>query len=828
VLSRLTSPLLLAALALLFFADLVLHPTQVLYSDHSDLFAEHLPAKRFLVRSWQETGELPLWCPYVFAGSPFVHDPQVAMFYPPHWPLLLLPERYVGAGLSWLIVLHVIVAGLGAYAYARSQGLGQAAALVAGCGFMFAGKWMLHLLGAGHYITIGLAWLPWVLLLMDRAIRRRSFLRATAAGAVFALLVLGTHPQWTFYAGLFLALWTLGTALEEAGVWPPLAPVLRGEGWQPEASARISRPPSLALWAAPPLPGVPGRGGKIVGALTRWAGYGAWAAGLAVVLAAVQLLPTLEAAGLSTRAGGVASDEILEGGLRALLFFVGPALQVSPASLTWEDRGGFGLLWVVAAALAPLLCRGRVRFHAAVCLGLIVFALGGAILVQRLPGFSVFRQPARMLLIVTLPVALLAGQATQALFQGADTALGRRLLARLTVAAAILVVGFALRLVVQGDLVRWHVYWLSLLLSVPVTFWLLGTWCSILRTRAGCLLWVLLLFLDLWALARPLAQVRPEADIYRPAECVALLDRARGEGRRVLDRDAPGLEAGTPLGGGAPLAMIAGLEPLRGYNPLDNRRYKEYLQFIAGADQPLRPLDGPLTFPVLGNFPIKNKSLLDLLGTGYALQPTVLGACGDDWRLEGSGWRVVGNDPAPNGYDFATGGRRPLPAYTVYENTQALPRAFIVPEGRPLPERSQTLEALAGADFRTCVLLEGCDGPERPGGASAAFRSVEIVEYRPNRVTIRTGAGAAGYLVLADVWYPGWRCTLDGGRTPLYRANYLFRAVAVPEGDHEVVFTFEPASYQRGRAISLAGLAGVALLVACGIARTPSRKRLAR
>src|SRR5260370_33706205 len=113
VLSRGSPPLLLALLGLVFFLPLVLHPTQVLYSDHSDLLAEHVPAKRFLVRSWQETGELPLWCPHSFAGSPFVHDPQVAVFYPPHWPLLLLPEDYVGAGLSWLIVLHVGIGGRG-------------------------------------------------------------------------------------------------------------------------------------------------------------------------------------------------------------------------------------------------------------------------------------------------------------------------------------------------------------------------------------------------------------------------------------------------------------------------------------------------------------------------------------------------------------------------------------------------------------------------------------------------------------------------------------------------------------------------------------------
>ncbi|HKI33329.1 MAG TPA: hypothetical protein VKA46_15860 [Gemmataceae bacterium] len=782
--------LFLAAVALFFFADLVRHPTEVHYSDHSDLLAEHVPAKRFLVRSFQETGELPLWCPYSFAGSPFVHDPQVGMFYPPHWPLLLLSEESVGAALSWLIVLHVIVAGWGAYACARARGLDVAAALVAGCGFMLAGKWMLHLLAAGHTITVGLAWLPWVLLLLEGAIRRRSFLRATAAGAVFGLMVLGTHPQWTFYAGLFLVLWTLGTALEAAGVF----------GDEPLCRRRLA------------------------GALIRWAAYGAWAATLAVALAAVQLLPTLEAAALSTRAGGVASDEILEGGVRSLLFFVGPALKTTPACLMWEDRGGFGLLWVVAAALAPLLCRGRVRFQAAVCLALVLFAFGGAYLFQPLPGFRVFRQPARMLLIVTLPAALLAAEATQALFQGPGLSAEARarcrgVLLKLTVAAVILAGGFALRMAFQGEVPRPHVYWLSLLVTLPAMYWLLGSAGGACPTRGGQLVWGLLLLLDLWALARPLAAVRPEADVYRPSGCVALLEPARREGRRVLDRDAPGLEAGTPMGGGAPLALVGGLESLRGYNPLDNRRYKEYLQFIAGADEPLRPLDGPFTFPVIGNFPIRNKSLLDLLGTGYALQPTGLASFGDDWRLEGDGWRVVGEDGAPAGYDFATGARRPLPPYTVYQNTMVFPRAFVVPEARPLPPRAQVLEALTAADFRTCVLLEEWDGARRPGGEAAAFRPAEVVAYRPNRVTVHVEPGPAGYLVLADVWYPGWRCTVDGQEAPLYRADYLFRAVELPEGTRRVEFLFEPASYRRGRALSLAAL-GVVVLIGCaGAAR---------
>ena len=129
----------------------------------------------------------------------------------------------MGPALSWLVVAHVVLAGWCMVAYARRQDLGRAGAMTAAIGYMFAGKWMFHLLDAGHYILIGLAWLPLFLLLLESAIRRGSLVRATAAGAVFALVILSTHPQWTFYAALFAAAWTLGTALESAGRSTPAA-----------------------------------------------------------------------------------------------------------------------------------------------------------------------------------------------------------------------------------------------------------------------------------------------------------------------------------------------------------------------------------------------------------------------------------------------------------------------------------------------------------------------------------------------------------------------------------------------------------------------------
>jgi hypothetical protein len=777
----------LSALALLFFTQLVLHPGQVLYSDTSDILAQHIPAKQFLVRSVHETGELPLWCPYSFAGSPFVHDPQVGIFYPPHLILYLLPEEAVGTGISWLIVFHVLLAGVAAYTYARSKELAPPAAFLVGAGFMFSGKWLMHLLLAGHYILIGMAWLPLVLLFLERAIQRRSFVSGTLAGALYALMALGTQPQWTFYSGIFLALWTLGTALEQAGY-------LGGEG--------------------------PRSWRRTLAALARCAAYGAWVAILAIALAAVQLIPTLEAARYSTRSGGVAPDDVLEGGLRTFLFLIGPALQSEPTCLMWEDRGGLTLVWLIAATLAPLLCRGRVRYQAAVCAALVVFALGGSILFQWLPGFRYFRQPARMMVVVAFPLAFLAGTASQALFT--ENSLTpelrlrcRRMFLRLTIGAGILVIGYVVRMLLRGEIPRSHVYWVTLIATLPVAYWLLGAPAGVSRRRALGL-WSVLLVADLFALSWSLVAVRAESDVYAASPSVLALDEARPQRWRVLDRDAPGDGAGTPLGGGAPLPMLRQVEPLRGYNPLDNRCYKEYLSFIADEDRPLEPLQDPLTFPVIGSFPIVNKSLLDLLGVGYLVQPSDFPDPDSETRVgTGVGWIKVMEDRSPSGYDFVAGGARPLPPFAVYENTSPMPRSFVVPEAIPAPERSEMLAALRGTDFRQRVLLDGWKGTN-PSGATT-FRPARIIDYRPNQVIVE--AEGPGFLVLADPWFPGWVSTVDGRDAQPYRANHAFRAVELTEGPHQVVFRFEPQSYSLGRRISVAALGCLTLVMAVGCCR---------
>jgi hypothetical protein len=777
VLPRIGPYLLLTLLDLLFFGQLVLHPSQVLYGDHSDLLALHIPAKTFLVESWRETGELPRWCPYEFAGTPFMHDIQVGAFYPPHIVLYLLPAEYVGAVLSWLIVVHILIAGWGMYAYAKSEGLGFIGSLVAALGFMFAGRWMLHLLVGGHYIVIGLAWLPWVLLLLERAIRQGSLLWASAAGVVYALLVLGTQPQWTFYSGIFIAMWTLGTALDRR---------------------------SLAHTSGSVRP------------LVRWLLCGAWTVVVAVGLCAVQLLPTIEAAGLSCRSQGVAATSGMRQIVEAVILPFGPVRQSTATS--WESQAGLGVLWLAMALLGASVSRGRTRWQAGVCLLLLLFALGGGQLLERAPGFGLFRQPVRMFLIVTLPLALLAGRGTEALVTRAVSL--RR--SYFCLVGCFLLYGILLGLewgvlhkdgMFHGDLeFDSELYRLSLVVVSMGALVLLG-----LSSRgvvwAGAL--ALLLLFELAAISWPLVAVRSVDQIYPSSGCAEFLASKRQEHGRVLDYDRAKMPFTSPLGSGVPLAMLHRLEALRGYSPLDVLRYKEYLLFITDRDHPLRALDGSLTFPVINDFPARNSDLLNLLGTRYILQPT-----GNEppakWYLP------LFTDDDPRVYDFVSGGLRALGSYTVYENEKVYPRAFVVSRAAALPERSRVLAALKATDVRRTVLLEDYTPQPEDATAPESFCPATIQDYQPNRVVLSPDGDTPGWLVLTDIWYPGWVCEVDGTPAKIHRANYLFRAVRVPAGRHEVVFRFEPKSYQRGFVISVCSIVvivGLGLAAALGATR---------
>jgi uncharacterized membrane protein YfhO len=163
-----------------------------------------------------------------------------------------------------------------------------------------------------------------------------------------------------------------------------------------------------------------------------------------------------------------------------------------------------------------------------------------------------------------------------------------------------------------------------------------------------------------------------------------------------------------------------------------------------------------------------------------------------------------------------------LPEFSVYENLESLPRAFVVKRAEPLPARGRVLSTLKQADLRQVVFLEDFESQPGQSAPPGRLQPASIADYQPNHVAVDVEIDSPGYLVLSDPWYPGWTCTLDDQPTRLYRANYVFRAVAVPAGKHRVRFDFAPISYQLGKKISYVAMAAI---LGLGLISIPRRGR---
>lgn len=148
------------------------------------------------------------------------------------------------------------------------------------------------------------------------------------------------------------------------------------------------------------------------------------------------------------------------------------------------------------------------------------------------------------------------------------------------------------------------------------------------------------------------------------------------------------------------------------------------------------------------------------------------------------------------------------PAVTIYENTRAYPRAFVVPEAVLASDAPTAMVRLRESplDPRRQVVIES-----QPDIGLGPFRGTapldaSIVAEGTAALDISASAPGGGFLVLTDAYYPGWQAYVDGVATPILRADYLFRAVPLPPGDHTVSFRFEPTSLQHGIWYSLLGV----------------------
>jgi hypothetical protein len=161
-----------------------------------------------------------------------------------------------------------------------------------------------------------------------------------------------------------------------------------------------------------------------------------------------------------------------------------------------------------------------------------------------------------------------------------------------------------------------------------------------------------------------------------------------------------------------------------------------------------------------------------------------------------------------------------LPPVHIFQVPAPLARSYVV--GHVVPAAgAAALRSLLDADFdlRTTAALDA----EAPSTTAADFTGTSwIATYAPDRVELSVEASAAGYVVLLDGYDPGWEATVDGRPSTVFRANYGFRAVAVPAGEHVVLMRYRPPAVTAGVLVSALALAGILLAAAGSFLRSRS------
>lgn len=674
-------------------------------SDGLDL---NLPLKAHLGESLRNH-RIPLWTDKIFCGFPLLCEGQTGIFYPPDMLLSLLPPMWCFNG---LIFFHLLLAGTGIFLYARYRKMTWQAAAMVSIAFAFNGFFLTNL---RHLNTFAAAsWFPLLFYCVDRHIDTRNPKWLLLWSIFVSMQWLIGHPAMT-YLGLF------GIFILYLAAW--IRDLRKGSG-------KLFFP--LCFTGAVLFSGI---------------------------LAAVQILPTLELIPLSSRSSmTLAKVSNYPFTLESLRHFITPFFIGNPARATypldriyekgvfWENCMYIGILPIVLALVSLLLWKKRdeIRYYWWLTISGLILAFGPGTAIFRIlwhiiPGFQLFRFPNRFLLFSIIGLTLLGGATFDFILEKIKGKPARAILSFLVITMVIL-----------------NTWWFNREFNTVVS--------------------------PAW-LEKPATVELPKPDVAR-------------ESYRIHSFAAKYMWQQFYIADGGWLGERANLNSYRSllapdYNLIYGVAQSGEKTWIEGGMAPSRRagleelLEKELTRNVQGkvaNISDEAEKILGLLNVRYVLSFFIL-----------SSPRLMGGSEGPEGM-------------RTYETMDWLPRAFVAKSFNVINEPQAELNRMFSGDFnpRDEVLLE-----EDPG-IPAVDTSGSVVEkafYDAERIDLDVSMSATGILFLSDTWFPGWKVSIDGREGKILRADYAFRAVAVPAGQHSVRFTYEPGSYRIGLILSIIGWA---------------------
>ncbi len=653
-----------------------------------DIEGFHYPLLDYAFRSLRE-GRLPLWDPSIYCGIPLAANIQAALFYPPHWLLFLMDARrrvLPYTHFEALVAAHIWLAFFLAYLWLRGR-FSMLTSVLAAAVYGFSGYALSQIQHAG--VIEGYAWAPLAMLGIDQAAKRRNWRSLWKVAAASALCLLAGFPS----------------------TWVVLCF-------------------SIMVYAAASL-----RLRVFLGA--------AGALAFSMLLAAVQLLPAVQASALKT------FDPKYGEGIQNLEFYAAYVvpnyfkLGVDPAGWGWPV-GQY--LWLGAPALFGLCCLirpGKLRPYLPVlAIGLVLaimlgnpFNFTARILEHSRLAIQVVR-PFNFLEEIPLAASILAAVGIERFLAGKP----RRKIPGWGVAiGSILLIAFMVRqfyvwLPGGPDFAsRWRGLIEAGLTLGFFVFLLTALRGSNGRRRAWLTVALLLLVwtdYKVYGTSRGFNSVAGVSDPLYTGESPSGLDpkafraiRANPEFRIALDEN------------GAPFTTDLrhwGLTSPQGFDPFLTVQYKSFVEE-----------DTPFQTDRLFYLDPSKPRLMNLTGVRYFI--TREGAAHFEQIHSSPLFRLVGPEDT---------------YFRVYEYVKATP------------------------SFRW----------ESPKGSA----EIQTILWTPETRGFRVRAEAAGRFVLIEQLFPGWRATVDGRPVRIERWQKAFQSVPVEAGEHIVRFEYRPASLAIG------------------------------
>jgi len=693
-------------------------------------------------------GVLPKWVPYIYGGLPLSANPG-STFYPVRlFADFLFPTTWI---LPFIFLIQFAVAGIGMYLLARELGSRNWVAFVAGLAFQFTGvtvSWVF----AGHDGRVIVAtFAPLFFYFLHRGIRTGSWPAFLGAAATLGFSLLSFQIQNNYYLLVAGAIWAVFSLIH------------------------------LGVFRDRPR-------------LTRSVVLGLVSVAFGFTLAAVNFLPFLDYVSQSPRGaeGGRGYDysigfsmppeEILSMAVPEHAGVLENYQGRSPFKLHTEYMGAFVLVMLVLGFRYSRSSKYWLFFG-----GLTVFilsmAVGGFTPLYRLyyevlPGIARFRAPNLTYFIAALALVSMAALTLERMAvaktairrdskedgKEADPGLSTWLIAIGIVVVLAVVLATATAGSAPRDAARVAGYG-RFALFVGLTcgaIWL--WWKDRLKTLGFVLVLGLVTVADLWVVGRDYFETVPPPDqTFAPDDVVNYLS-SQPQPYRVWVLPFPAQSVYRSHGN---YLMLFGIEQAGGEHGNQLQRFNEY----AGA--------GEDVYVDWANF-LEQPNFLHAANVRYIVSMIDL--------------------DSPYLQEVHRG------SAIIYENTLAMPRAYLVEDAIVTADSTAALTMLLSPEFdvRRSAVVYG--GPAQAATSEAWAGSTEVVESTPDRVVLRTQASRPALLVLADNFFPGWVATVNGEETPILRANHTFRGVWVGAGASEVVFEFRPTDFYAGFYVYLIGL----------------------